>query len=154
MMRATLLKAATRRLVEACGGQESAVLIPGMTIERHQTFSEAGSLKHPDRFLRVDVAALMEADCGLPLVTQEMAKATGHVLVKLPAIARSNSPLGRITGQAMKEVAEVFSSLGTALDDETLEADEAGRVMTEIDEAIEKLLALKLQVEADAGRRK
>lgn len=145
MLRSAALKAATRRLVEACGGQESAALIPGMPISRHQSFSEAGNAAHPDRFLRIDVAAMMEADCGLPLVTAEMAKATGHVLVPLPAVAATDTPLGRITAQAMKETSEVFVRLGDFLDDGTLDSVEGSHLEREIDEAIVKLLALKAQ---------
>lgn len=152
MLRSATLKAATRRLVEACGGQESAALIPGMPISRHQSFSEAGNAAHPDRFLRIDVAALMEADCGLPLVTAEMAKATGHVLVPLPAIAATATPLGRITAQAMKETSEVFVRLGDFLEDGTLDSAEGGHLEREIDEAILKLLALKAQARLVAER--
>lgn len=139
------LKAATRRLVEACGGQESAALIPGMPITRHQSFSEAGLASHPDRFLRIDVAALLEADCGVALVTAEMAKATSHALVKLPDIPGGLSALGRITAQALKEVSDVFSLLGTQLEDGVLSAVEGEQLDREVDEAIAKLLALKLQ---------
>lgn len=145
------LKAATRRLVEACGGQESAALIPGMPITRHQSFSEAGHPAHADRFLRIDVATMLEADCGLALVTAEMAKATGHVLVPLPRIAATRSPLGRITAQAMKETSEVFARLGGFLEDGVLSSNEGAQLDREIDEAIEKLLALKAQVDFEAG---
>jgi hypothetical protein len=146
------LKAATRRLIEACGGQESAVLIPGMPIARHQSFSEAGSAAQPDRFLRIDVAALMELDCGQPLVTAELARASGHVLVPLPRIAAQRSPLGRITAQALKETSDVFSRLGGFLEDGTLTFAESTQLDKEIDEAIEKLLALKAQADFEAGQ--
>jgi len=146
------LKAATRRLIEACGGQESAVLIPGMPISRHQSFSEAGNAAQPDRFLRIDVAALMEADCGRPLVTAELARATGHVLVPMPSIAAQRSPLGKITAQAMRETSEVFAGMGQALEDGVLTAIEGAQLDREIDEAIEKLLALRAQVDFEAGR--
>lgn len=145
------LKAATRRLIAACGGQESAALIPGMPIQRHQSFSEAGSPAHPDRMLRIDVAALLEADCGLPLVTAALAKATGHVLVPLPAVLAMRSPLGRITARALKETSEVFATLGAALDDGVLSAVEGRHLDTQIDEAIEQLLVLKAQVDFEAG---
>ena len=144
------LKAATRRLVEACGGQESAVLIPNMPINRHQSFSEAGNAAHPDRFLRIDVAALMEADCGLPLVTAEMAKATGHMLVKLPDVPGHLGALGRVTAEALKEVGDVFSTLGQQLADGVLTRAEGPQLDAEIDEAIAKLLQMKLQAAAVA----
>lgn len=146
-----VLKAATRRLVSECGGQESAALIEGMPITRHQSFSEAGSPAHPDRMLRVDVAVLLEADCGKPLVTAAMAKANGYALVSLHRVLAGRDPLGRITAQAMKETSEVFVRLGQALDDGVLSSAEGAHLDREIDEAIDKLLALKAQVGLQAG---
>lgn len=151
-VRPNSLKAATRRLIEACGGQESCVLIPGMPISRHQSFSEAGNGALPDRFLRIDVAALLEADCGLPIVTAEMAKATNHWLVPMPLIAAQRTPLGRITAQAMKETSEVFARLGAFLDDGVLNSTEGAHLDREIDEAILKLLALKAEAAAVVAR--
>lgn len=152
MSAATALKAATRRLVAACGGQESAVLIEGMPITRHQTFSEAGLVSQPDKFLRIDVTALLEADCGTPFVTRELAKLSGHELVRLPASLRGNAPLARATGAAMREVGQVFDRLGQALDDGKLTSAEDRDVEGEIDEAIGKLLELKFQVRAEVHR--
>lgn len=146
------LKAATRRLIAACGGQESAALIPGMPIQRHQSFSEAGSPAHPDRMLRIDVVALLEADCGLPLVTAALAKGTGHVLVALPAVAGGDARLLRVTAEALKEVSEVFARLSEYLADGTLSTDEGAQLDREIDGAIVKLLQLRAQIDALAGR--
>ena len=50
--------------MKACGGQEACVLIEGIGIARHQTFSEIGSMDRPEAWLRLDRVALMEADCG------------------------------------------------------------------------------------------
>jgi hypothetical protein len=61
-------------------------------------------------------------------------------------------PLGRITGEAMKEVSEVFSTLGRQLEDGTLSRIEGPQLEREIDEAVETLLALKLQARAVVER--
>lgn len=142
------LKAATRRLVKVCGGQESCVLIAGIGTTRHQYFSEVGQVERATEFLRLDRVALMEADCGQPILTEQLARATGHVLVRLPEIARSGLPLGRVTGEAMKEVSDVFGKLGAFLDDGVISAVEGSQLDIEIDEAIVKLLALRAQVDA------
>lgn len=144
------LKAAFRRLVEACGGQESAILIPGMPIQRHQAISEYGKVDHAGH-ARIDVIALMEADCGRPIVTEHLARATNHVLVPLPAVVASRSPLGKVTGAAMKETSEVFARLGQFLDDGVLSSAEGRALDREIDQAVVKLLALKAQIDVEAG---
>jgi hypothetical protein len=144
------LKAAFRRLVEACGGQESVILIPGMPLKRHQALSEYGNIDEPGQ-ARIDVIALMEADCGKPLVTELLARATHHVLVPLPAVVGSHNPLGRVTGAAMKETSEVFAKLGKFLDDGKLSAAEGRQLDKEIDQAVIQLLALRAQVDREAG---
>lgn len=141
------LKAATRRLVKACGGQEACALLPTVDKARHQYFSEVGSIEHPKTFLRLDLVPALEGDCGLPIVTALLAQATNHVLVPLPAVARTRSPLGKITGEAMKETSEVFARIGAFLDDGTLSVTEGAQLDREIDEAIIKLLALRAQVD-------
>jgi hypothetical protein len=88
----------------------------------------------------------------VPLVTAEMARATGHVLIKLPQAALGNTVIGRITGKAMKETADVFERLGRFLEDGVIDKAEGTQTAKEIDEAIEQLLTLKLQVQADAER--
>lgn len=152
MLTVEALKAATRRLVKACGGQEACALIPGIGRERHQYFSEAGSIAHPKVLLRWNEVALMEADCGQPILTDFMARLTDHRLVPLPAIVRSRNPLGKITGEAMKETSEVFARLGKFLDDGVLSAAEGKSLDREIDQAIVKLMALRAQVDFEAGR--
>lgn len=145
------IKAATRRLVAECGGQESAALVPGIRITRHQSFSEYGQPAFVDRVIAADVVAVLEADCGTPFVTRELAAATGHVLVKLPATSLSIAAIGKVTGKAMKETSEVFGTLGASLEDDVLDPSEREKVAREIDEAIVQLLALKLQVSAAGG---
>ncbi len=144
------LKAAFRRLVEACGGQESAILIPGMPIQRHQALSEYGRVNESQQ-ARIDVIALMEADCGRPIVTEQLARASGHVLVALPAVVATRSPLGKVTGAAMKETSEVFAKLGAFLDDGELSPAEARKLDKEIDDAVVKLLELKAQIDHTVG---
>ena len=148
MVEVEALKAGTRRLVKACGGQESCVLIKGIGITRHQHFSEVGALDRPSEFLRLDRVALMEADCGQPIVTDLLARVTNHRLVPLPMITAARTPLGRVTAQAMKETADVFVRLGSFLDDGVLDSSEGAQLDREVDEAILKLLALKYEARA------
>lgn len=151
MMSMATFKAGFRRLVKACGGQESCVLIEGIGISRHQHFSEVGQIDRPADWLRIDRVALMEADCGQPIVTELMARATGHVLVKLPEIGAEHGALGRVTGQALRETSEVFAKLGEFMADGTLSRVEGATFGREVDEAVIMLLQLKAQVERESG---
>lgn len=148
------LKAATRRLVKRCGGQESCVLIDGIGTKRHQGFSDAGSMAEPhaETFLRLDRVALLEADCGDPVITATLARATGHVLVRLPDAAAMGAGLGRVTAEALKECSDMFGKLAVFLDDGTLSAVEGAQFDLECDEAIAAVLALKAQARAAVGK--
>ncbi|CAN7583142.1 hypothetical protein LJR016_004291 [Devosia sp. LjRoot16] len=144
------LKSAFRQLVGKFGKQDHAASV---TRVRQQDISRYGSTDEDDaeRFAPIDVIADLESEVG-PVVTRELARMNNHVLVPLPAINASRGPLGRITAEALKEVSDVFSKMGQALADETLTSVEGAQLDTEIDEAIEKLLALKAQIDFEAGR--
>lgn len=109
--------------------------------------------RNEEKFLPLDVIADLEAASGSPIVTAALAELSGHVLVKAPEIIRSGTKLGRLTGEALKEVGEVFSKLGQILDDDSIAFPEADAFDAEADQAIAKILALKLQVRAEAEAR-
>lgn len=143
------IKAATRRLVKACGGQESCALIDGIN-DRHQHFSEVGlvSEKFESKFLRLDHVALLEADCGEPEVTRELARATGHKLVKLPRAMAAEAPVPALLSIA-KESTEVVATGWDALADGKITASERAVLRKQIADALEALLELDARLEAD-----
>ena len=146
------LKAAVRRLVKACGGQEACALMPGMPKnKRPQAFSDYGNPRKPD-MLPLRLLPIMEADCGQPIVSDVLAAVTGHKLVPLPLIASQRNALGRITFEALKETSEVFARLGASLEDGSISSAEGAMLDSEIDEAIVKLLALRAQIDIEAGK--
>lgn len=104
------------------------------------------------RFAPLDVVADLEDACGEPIVTKELAELAGCTLVRLPPTLRGNAPLARVTGAAMREAGEVFARLGKALDDGHIDRAEDLGIESEIDAAIGKLLELKFQVRAEAGK--
>ncbi len=61
-------------------------------------------------------------------------------------------PVRAFLEATMKEVSDVFSRLGAALEDGTLDQAEDAQLEAEIDEAVEKLLALKMQARAVTER--
>jgi len=142
------LKAATRRLLAEAGGNVAASAV---TRVDHQGLSRYGnvSVDHADRFMPADVIADIEAECGQPIVTRRLADLSGYLLVPVPRVAKSGTLLGAITAATMKETSDVFVALGDSLGDGKLCAADADRIEREIDEAMAKLAALKLQVRAE-----
>lgn len=143
------LKAATRQLVNAAGGTVAAAAV---TRGDHQSVSRYGSA-HPDnadRFMPIDVLADLESECEQPVLTKELARLSGHLLVPVPRVVRSGTALGVITAKALKETSEVFVALAEGMGDGKICAADATHIGKEIDEALAKLVALKLQVNAEA----
>lgn len=142
------IRAGTRRLITLVGGPVAAAAV---TRGDHQNISRYGSA-HPDnaeRFMPLDVAADLEAECEQPVLTKLLARLAGYMLVALPRALRSGSALGVITAASLKETADVFVALGASLGDGRLSAGEAANIEREIDEAMAKMAALKLQVQAE-----
>lgn len=143
-----IIKAATRDLVEACAGPVKAATY---TRVGHADLSRYGSVHedHVERFMPADVMADLEAQCGSPILSDALAKLADHLLVRLPDVGLSGTALGRVTAATMKETSDVFVAIGGALGDgQVSEADAAG-IVREIDEALAKLAALRLQIEAE-----
>lgn len=142
------LKTAYRDLVKRLGGTVHA---SKLTRVRQQEISNYGSAApdYLERFAPIDVVADLEAEVG-PVVTAELARLSNHMLVPLPEVVRNGTPLGRITGKAMKETADVFARIGAMLDDGVLDWAEGVQLRTEIREAMVALATLDLQVQEDA----
>ena len=143
------LKAATRQLISHAGG---AVAASAVTRGGHQNIGRYGSAQPDDgeRFMPADVIADLESECGQPVLTRALAKMAGHVLVPEPRVTLSGTALGTVTAAALKETSEVFVSLADGLSDGVLSASDAARIEKDVDDAIVKLLALRLQVQAEA----
>lgn len=77
--RALLLKRGTRLLAKACGGQEAAGDICGRSGE---TVRRWGDPNVPET-IPVYMIALLEAECGQPLLTRMLAEMSGHALKPL-----------------------------------------------------------------------
>lgn len=143
------LKAATRQLVNAAGGATAAAAV---TRGDHQNISRYGSAHADnfDRFMPIDVIADLESECEQPVLTRELARLSGHLLVPVPNVVGSGTALGLVTAMALKETSEVFVALADGMGDAKLTAAEAANIGREIDEALSRLAALKFQVNAEA----
>lgn len=149
------LKTAFKDLRKRIGKQDAAA---SLTRVSQQHISRYESLGDDDReyFPPIDVVADLERECGVPRVTRRLAELSHCVLVDLPKVNDPDAPLGRVSAEALKEVGDVFSTLGEQLSDGVFSSVEDRHLSKEIDEAIVKLLQLKAQahavVEARAGR--
>lgn len=144
----TELKGVVKLAVVEAGGQENCANV-SQRIKRPAAFSDYANSAIDDRHLPVDVAIELDAFNGNGRIVGAMARLLGYMLVKLPQVVSSGTRLGRLTGQAMKETADVFATLGDALDDHELSPAELANLETQIDEAQTKLEMLRLQARAE-----
>lgn len=79
----TALKAAFRRLVRAAGGGRASAAV---TVVDAARISLYGNPNTPDS-ARCDVIADLEGETGDPIVTRELARLSGYVLVPVPVVA-------------------------------------------------------------------
>lgn len=143
------LKVATRRLSRLLGGIEAASL---STRVGHPKLSGYQNRDNAT-FIPIDVLADLEIEAGSPVVTAELARMTGHVLIeKPPGVARSCALVE--FGAAAKEAGEVISRFGDALADDgrvTAADEERLQLRRECHEAIVALVRLDTALEAMVG---
>ena len=122
------LKTALRGLVDAVGGVEAASsVLGGYSIGR---ISEAMSLHHPDRTLRLDLVADLEQVAPQALVTAAMARLAGCVLLPLPR--RAGSEAEALSG-VLRGAGELGGRVADALGDGRISDDERGRLAEQLD---------------------
>lgn len=139
---------ALAELVDGAGGAKVVANFEGVSVFTLYKMLDPDQPQSEVSFLR---AARWSEHFKVLSAAHYLARLVGCVLVKLPDVALSGSKLGRLTGQAMKETAEVFSTLGDALDDGKLSAKELAKLESEIDEAQERLEMLRHQARAEVA---
>lgn len=112
------LKQASKRLIKACGGLESASMITRVGhSELARYYAQEERL-----FMPIDVAADLEAIAGNPAITQALAHMQGYTLVQLQSqeTADPNSHwtaqlalLGQETAALLKQIGIALSEHGT-----------------------------------------
>jgi hypothetical protein len=121
------LKALFRVLVELCGGLDASAAC--VRVGRSQLHNYCDMFS--DQFAPLDVVVVLEAVAGEPLVTAELARRAGCILVPLAAdgegkVAQDMAALG-------KEVGETFAAYGRAMsDDGQVDASEAEQLEREL----------------------
>jgi hypothetical protein len=132
------LKAYFRDLVVACGGPKRAAEITGGQASH---ISEAMAAHSVDRWPRLDHIAMLEADCGQPIVTAALADRTGYALQAVSSQGASSSPLRHLS-RIVSEVRDVECGVLNAMTDGQLSAAERREVRRQAQEAIAALNAV------------
>jgi hypothetical protein len=110
------LKAATKRLIEACGGVEGAAF--DTRVGKSQ-LSDYASPFHEKSFVPADVIADLERFTGAPFVTRALAAITGHQLIKLPEAAPVTGPYTvRELAAVTRQTSQLVSGIAEALADD------------------------------------
>jgi hypothetical protein len=139
------LKVIVGLAVKLAGGQENAVNVTSR-IQRHATFSDYGNTRLPDRHVPIDVAVEIDQFNGKPLVVKAMAQLLGFWLTPIPSVAVTGSSMGALCCVA-KEAGEAIAAISEFVDaGGTMEADRKKKVVREVDDAIEALLAVRARL--------
>lgn len=144
------IKGVVKLAIVEAGGQENCANVSGR-IKRAAAFSDYANPAIDDRHIPLDVALEIDAFNGNGRIIRAAARMLGFVLVRLPDAVLNGSRLGRVGAQALKETSDVFASLGEALDDNVLTADELPNFEQQVDEAIVMLVKLKMQARAEVA---
>lgn len=118
------LKAATRKLVEHCGGQTYAA---EQTRVPQSNLSDYGSNQKPERFMPADVILDLERAAGDPILTRELAEQQGFVLVALAVIA-NGAGVSACTVKLVEAFGPMLAEIKTALEVSVTDADERHRL--------------------------
>lgn len=136
------LKVIVGLAVKLAGGQENAVNVTSR-IQRHATFSDYGNTRLPDRHVPIDVAVEIDQFNGKPLIVRKMAELLGFWLTPIPSVEVSGSTMGALCRVA-KEAGEAIAAISEFVDaGGTMESDRVKKVVSEVDDAIEALLAVR-----------
>lgn len=120
------LKAASKKLVKAFGGQEA---VHAATGYRQQRISDWG-LPNVREFMPIDVVDLIEESTvglpGWPHITRELAKRRGMLLVPAPEVFSDDEQLMRSIVEITGELGQLSTCIAQALHTDS----EAGHIVT------------------------
>jgi hypothetical protein len=133
------LKAYYRDLVTACGGpKRSADIVGG-----HQShISEAMAPHCPDRWPRLDHIALLEAECGQPIMTAALAERAGYAIEQVAAAPRGQKSVSQHLHAIVSEFQDVEIGMISAMADGRIDAAERRDLRRDIQQAVQALQKL------------
>lgn len=142
------LKAATRRLIKCAGGVEAAAMdtrVSWANLSKYENINAEGV------FMPLDVIADLETATGSYAVTEALAALHGAVLMHKPAADRDGVMTAHIA-KVLKETGETVEAVGASISDGTIDRRERESIITQIDEAVHALMALRAHVDLCEGQ--
>lgn len=146
------LKAASRRLVHECGTEEEASAVTRVSRSK---IGHYGNINMAETFMPLDVVIDLESSVGNPILTREMARLQGHVLIELPHVMdesewhRSIGKLARGAGAVIAGISEALADDGDVSAEEIIELE----ILKQIDDSLQLMSAMRRAcLEVMAGR--
>lgn len=135
------LKTRFRQLVDEMGGAEQAA---ARTRVGATALYNYGNLNTPDHFPPIDVILDLEADCGVPVVTRDMAAQAGYRLAENRAVETAFVDAGKLAAALScvgRESSEVFALAARHMSDGKISPAEAIDMIRAADEGLAALAA-------------
>jgi len=128
------LKAATRALIDACGGVTRAAQFTRVAASQ---LSRACS-DHEAQFLPMDVVADLEAECGRPIVTEALAALSHLSITSRPRSVRTSDHV-RCIGEVSREFADFIQVQSNAAADGVVDRKESAAALDAIEDVMRAL---------------
>lgn len=125
------LKALTRVLISKCGGLDASAACVRVGRSQLANYHDM----HSDQFAPLDVVVELEAVAGEPVMTAELARRAGCLLLPVPDAARGL--LAQDMAQLGREIGETFAAYAAAIgDDGEVDLAEAEKISRELADVI------------------
>lgn len=132
------IKAATRDVIVRVGG----VVRAGEITLASKTEASRWQSANDEAIIPLAAVLALEAECGLPLITEAMADLQGRRLADEVAEADSKACIARDNAEVMRRAAEVMAAMAAALADGAVspaEAERVDRFARDLDQAVADL---------------
>lgn len=137
---ARAFKTLTRALIERLGGLEAAAACSRLARSRLADCQHM----HTEAFLPLDVVARLEAVAGEPLITQEMARRAGCVLVPVEPVAEGED--AELMAHIGREVGEAFAAYAAGMRDGSLDGEDRARLARELGDLQRHVTAMQARL--------
>lgn len=127
------IKTATRALVKMVGTNEDAGIIAGFAKSQMHRFTDPTD----PALIPLSGAMKLEAECGIPCITEVMAAQCGNHLVRSDG---STPPKCMVTafGKLSDEFADVAARVGEAIEDGNISANDHAAICDELNQLIQR----------------
>jgi len=149
------LEEATQALIDACGGRQAVLRLPGCYWSGAMMDKWTGDdPENVNKSIPAKAAAYLESVCGKPLVSAWIAAQSGTAVVPLSDMDAMALP--EMAARMGKEESDVFARLGAALADGKITVDERLRLIGElwdvVDVAMAAVTGLQAEIDREVGR--